>query len=483
MKKEDLYNGITHIDDSLIEEAYAHRKKVQKNKRALLLITAAAVFVILAGVLLFPFGGALPVIESYALQEAVYPTRLQYPKLDDFTMDNNETDWNTYNAALDDWLEERRSLSMDTTVKNSMQTYLKRSIPAFLSNASKENRVFSPLNVYMALSMLAELSDGSGNQQILDLIGVSNMDTIRANASTLWNATYYKDGLTSSLLASSLWLNESMSVKDATLQTLASNYYASSYQGKMGSADFNQALRDWLNKNTDGLLKDTVAGVEMSPETVVNIASTVTYNAKWSTPFSSSLTRAGVFHTVDRDVQHEFMHSSSSAPYYWGNGFTATALHFNAGGAMYFILPDENSDVNELLSNSQTMEFMLSGQNWKHQKQVTVNLAVPKFDVSSQIDLKDSLNALGVTDIFNPLTADFSPLTDASENIFVTSANHAARVTIDEDGCSAAAFTLLESGTGGPPPEKVDFMLNRPFIFCITDRNELPLFVGIVNQP
>ena len=31
MKKEDLYNGITHIDDSLLEEAYAHRKKVQKN--------------------------------------------------------------------------------------------------------------------------------------------------------------------------------------------------------------------------------------------------------------------------------------------------------------------------------------------------------------------------------------------------------------------------------------------------------------------
>lgn len=39
-------------------------------------------------------------------------------------------------------------------------------------------------------------------------------------------------------------------------------------------------------------------------------------------------------------------------------------------------------------------------------------------------------------------------------------------------------------GPFGPPPdESVDFTLDRPFLFAITGDMDLPLFVGVVNQP
>ena len=66
----------------------------------------------------------------------------------------------------------------------------------------------------------------------------------------------------------------------------------------------------------------------------------------------------------------------------------------------------------------------------------------------------------------------------------LTKAQHDVRVMIDEEGCTAAAYTvLLIDETGMPLKEEVDFVLNRPFLFVITSEVGLPLFVGIVNHP
>ena len=63
-------------------------------------------------------------------------------------------------------------------------------------------------------------------------------------------------------------------------------------------------------------------------------------------------------------------------------------------------------------------------------------------------------------------------------------ARHAARVRIDEEGCEAAAYTVLGMPASAMPPDgEIDVTLDRPFLFAITGSDGLPLFVGIVNQP
>lgn len=58
------------------------------------------------------------------------------------------------------------------------------------------------------------------------------------------------------------------------------------------------------------------------------------------------------------------------------------------------------------------------------------------------------------------------------------------RVMVDEEGSTAMAYTVLAvAGAGMPPEEEVGFVLDRPFIYAITKRDDLPLFVGMVNQP
>ena len=79
--------------------------------------------------------------------------------------------------------------------------------------------------------------------------------------------------------------------------------------------------------------------------------------------------------------------------------------------------------------------------------------------------------------------ADFSAVTD--QPLFLSQALHGVRVKIDERGCEAAAYTMMAADTSAAPApevEEIEFILDRPFLFVITNRVGLPLFVGIVNQ-
>jgi serpin B len=106
---------------------------------------------------------------------------------------------------------------------------------------------------------------------------------------------------------------------------------------------------------------------------------------------------------------------------------------------------------------------------------------MPKFSVSSEIDLIEGLKQLGVTDCFDPSSADFSPLMDETD-LFIGKMQHGAHVEIDEKGVVGAAVTMtLYFGTAAPL-ETIEFTLDRPFIFVVESDDGMPLFVGIINQ-
>ncbi len=115
-----------------------------------------------------------------------------------------------------------------------------------------------------------------------------------------------------------------------------------------------------------------------------------------------------------------------------------------------------------------------------------MNKAIPKFDVSSELDLEDSLKKMGVKDVFNPRRANFSSmLNDANNSLVLGGINQTNRIIVDEKGCKAESIGKKSYHAGEiVNDEVVQFVLDRPFIFCITELNDhFPLFVGIVNCP
>ena len=434
-----------------------------------------------------------------SLAAAQYPEIHPYPREEDYFNDDASFRHTEYDRDRKAWQTDMEALRTGTDYTGLMDDFLSRSTAQFLAGAGTENRVYSPLNVYMALSMLAETTGGDSRAQILNLLQADSIESLRERANALWRDNYRDDGIITAILGNSLWLRDGMTYGQEVLDTLARDYYASSFSGEMGTEEYNQALRDWLNEQTRGLLAEQAEGLEMSADTVLALASTLYFKAAWRSGFNKEDTETDTFHALSGDVDAEFMHKTIEGTYYWGEHFAAVELKFQEGGSMWLILPNEGDSVDGLLESGAAMAFLLPGKTgrWDEEAQeyvgawpgkgfFDINLSMPKFDVSSDLDLIEGLKSLGVTDVFDPGASNFDPLkASTNDPLYVSTAQHAARVKVDEEGCEAAAYTVLmvENLVVAAPGEEVDFILNRPFLFAVTGDSGLPLFTGVVNQP
>ena len=99
------------------------------------------------------------VINVMQLAKAVYPEMAQYPKTDGFTWEEEE-----YEAWRTSLVAQRPE---NTEYQNGIREFYEATMQEFLIDTEGENKVYSPLNVYMALAMLAETTDGESRTQIL----------------------------------------------------------------------------------------------------------------------------------------------------------------------------------------------------------------------------------------------------------------------------------------------------------------------------
>ncbi len=502
MKPTDLSDALNDVDPALIEASAPEPLPEQKRTgrtRTRLAALAAALVVILGIAAVLAWRGAkhpapaapgidatqqtetdrklsalLRPLTAYAAQ---YPAQTPYPAQGDLAPQ----------SELDAWNQEQidRRLSYFGAGK-TLDAFFTRSLPAFLGGSAGQNTVCSPLNIYFALAMLAEMSDGNTRAQVLSLLGAPDVETMRTQANRVFNANYRNDGSVSCILADSLWLNKNVSFRKDTLETLGKYYYASTYRGQPGTETFDDAIRAWVNGQTGGLLQNEVAGIKTDPLTMLALYTTAYFSDKWQAEFRPEETKQGIFHSPDGNAEADFMHETDLwGIYFWGAKFGAVKKDLQQGGSVWFLLPDEGTTPEDLLQDSEALRFLFTANklnDWKSQKSLRVNLALPKFDVSAQLSLKEGLQTLGVTDCFTE-QADFSPLTD-DQPIAVSDLNHGARVVADEQGVTAAAYTeMMLAGAAMPPEEEIDFHLDRPFLFAVVSEDRMPLFVGIVNQP
>ena len=371
-----------------------------------------------------------------------------------------------------------------------LDDFFTEAIPQLMEDTG-ENAVCSPLNIYMALAMLAETTGGESRESILNALNADSIESLRTQAGHVWNAHYRTDGAAACLLANSLWLNEGYTFNRNTVDTLAESYYASVYQGDLGSAEMNDALRNWLRDQTMGLLDNYIDNVEMSSEDALALASTVFFQAKWDSQFWSDKNTEGTFHTPEGNVDATFMNKTLTyGPYYYGQDYGAVKLDLEGAGvsgeaAMWLILPDEGYDPQDILDSGYALDMILrEDEETRTSATVKVHLSLPKFDISAETDLQAGLTALGLGDLFSETAADFSSILPEAQGAHLGKTTHAARVAIDEEGITAAAYTVMRTaGAPVPPEEEVYFTLDRPFLFVITSNDGLPLFVGIVNEP
>lgn len=506
MKPEDIFDAITNIRDDQIEFAKPRSSK----RRYLVPIAACLVLALIA----LPFlnsrlPGAKPLYTGTAqLAKARYPEspKAEYareghdmPGGSPAPVDGDNgtaiaggpyTEGAQESSPEDQDLWEDIELGRGEYLQNR-DVYSKRlngfwteSAKTFLTAQNQENLIFSPISVYTTLGMSAELCEGEAQREILDLLGSPDIEDLRDSARRIW-CEGFAQGDSTCLLANSLWLSNTVDYKQPVLDTLAESYFADSFRGDMGSGEYDALHLDWLNDKTNGYLDGKLPALDTTEGTLMYLDSAIYFNARWYDEFDPGNNEEGIFHAAYMDQPCTFMKETQWGLYYWGVHFSAIGKVLSGGHFMLFVLPDEGYTTNELLGDPEYREFMESAMSaegrWENSVYVTIHASIPKFDVVSDMDLAPGLRELGVNGIFENGTGSFSPITD--EDFAFTKVQHTCRFSIDEEGCEAAAVTVMAaSGSSGPPEEEIDFVLDRPFLFCVTNWGGLPIYMGVINQ-
>jgi serine protease inhibitor len=176
------------------------------------------------------------------------------------------------------------------------------------------------------------------------------------------------------------------------------------------------------------------------------------------------------------------MHAQRQMRYLETSQFQVVDLPYGRDAfAMTVLLPKEGTDIESLAAAVQGGQW----SDWIGQfREREVNLYLPKLKLAYERELIADLQALGIKQAFVEGGADFTRMSPAGRDLFISIVKQKAYVDIHEEGTEAAAVTVVGIAvTSAPsiPTMRVD----RPYLFAIRERlSGTILFIGkIVAMP
>jgi len=279
-------------------------------------------------------------------------------------------------------------------------------------------------------------------------------------------------------VANAAWGQNGYAFLPAYLDLLATNYGAG-----LQLTDFTDPvtaraqINRWVSDRTQARIPELLAPNILDSNTTLVLTNAVYFKADWAMPFMAK-TPMGVFHALGGDVPAPMMRGPMVA--IWsGPGWTAAALPYVGGAAtMIVVVPDAGTfDAFEAALTAGSLKAVLDGQSAAQ----VGGLTLPRFKAAAQLDLVETLQALGMKEAFSSGAADLSGI-DGTHRLFVKHIVHQATVAVDEQGTEAAAATAVVIDRKSAA--LVSLAVDRPFLFLIRhDPTDAVLFQGRVVDP
>jgi serine protease inhibitor len=285
-------------------------------------------------------------------------------------------------------------------------------------------------------------------------------------------------------IANALWAQEDYVFLREFLDLIQSNYGA-----VLNHVDFKRAceaarkkINAWVEQKTKDKIKDLIKPDVLNALTRLVLTNAIYFKGRWESQFKKSCTKESPFWlSIDKSVEIPMMTQKRQFRYMESDSLQILELPYVGEElAMIVLLPRK-------IDGLAPLEADLSVENLNmwigHLRKREVSVFLPKFKMTSQFRLSETLASMGMPDAFKG-NADFSGI-DGTKDLFISAVIHKAFVDVTEEGTEAAAATAaiisLTSAPSAPPPT---FRADHPFVFLIRDnRSGSILFVGRVINP
>lgn len=358
---------------------------------------------------------------------------------------------------------------------------------------SEENLAFSPLSISAALAMLYAGAHGNTADEMAEVLHFpeSTME-FHAEYGALLDSLN-EAGQVEELdlnVANSLWGQIDFPFSQDFLDLILTDY-----NGGLNDVDFvneteaaRQAINQWVEDQTEDKIQDLIPPGVLTEETVLVLANAIYFDAKWTHQFEPDRTQVDRFDvSADEEIFVDMMHDTTYCNYMQRDGVQYLELPYSDGRfSMLLALPAEGTPLSQIDVTAMTddLDEFLSGLV---QQRVAVSL--PKFEITSTPNVKQTLIDLGMEDLFHRDASNLDGMKDPDAylpgNLWVQDVRHKAFIELDEAGTTAAAATAVTVGyTSSVPPEPTHFSADHPFQYFIQDtQTDTILFMGHVGRP
>ncbi len=266
-----------------------------------------------------------------------------------------------------------------------------------------------------------------------------------------------------------------------------------------------QTINRWVEQKTQNKIKALLKPGILTEDTRLVLTNAIYFKGDWATQFDKKRTKDAPFHTGlsgfkctigPKPVMVPMMYQKARFKY---ADLTIQAHHDRrerllAGTFELLQMPYKGNELSMVVllpkdhfTESMTaLEKSLTAKNlskWlgRARKQ-KVRVYLPKFKMTSEFSLANTLKAMGMKDAFTG-KANLSG-TDGTSKLFISAVVHKAFVDVNEEGTEAAAATGVVEGVTSVAPAIPTFRADRPFVFLIRDnKTGSVLFIGRVMNP
>lgn len=376
---------------------------------------------------------------------------------------------------------------IDTQQLKEYYNFISKTFRYMLARTENNNITYAPISFYVSLSILSEMTEKEAGKELQDALGYADLNKHAMGLQNMVNSLKkrkYKEDIFGRLnLDTSFWLQDTLHYQEDVMNTIQKKYSLEVFEGDFQNSEFQKQMTNWVYEKTNHSLhpqfKDLMAPTEDNAFCIIN---TLDFFGEWTKHFQTEDTKKRTFYCKDgTQVKCKFMNQEwPYAAYVAGDGYISADLSFITGEDMIFILPDETQDIHGFWTEDRLMDI-LSAWGKDDLSVAKIKFSVPKFDCSSKIDLKTIAEKMQVNQLFAPFSDAFGSFSD--DPLYLTGIKQEASISINEIGCSAAAYSgIVAMGSAPAQPEEVEICLNRPFYYILC-KDEIPFLIGIINNP